>query len=98
MNRELLDAEVLEDALKKLEEWKLDASGKSINRKFTFRNFSEAFAFMTRIALLAEKMDHHPDWRNVYRTVEISLSTHDQDGITGLDIRMAEGINRLAAD
>lgn len=96
MNRELLDTEVLEKALAGLEEWRLDAGGKSISRKFTFRNFSEAFAFMTRIALLAEKMDHHPDWRNVYRTVEISLSTHDQDGITALDIRMAEGINRLA--
>ncbi len=65
-------------------------------RSFTFADFSEAFAFMTRVALLAEKMNHHPSWHNVYNRVEISLSTHDAgDRVTDKDHRLAEAIDRL---
>jgi 4a-hydroxytetrahydrobiopterin dehydratase len=65
-------------------------------RKFSFRNFSEAFAFMTRVALEAEKMDHHPLWTNVYKTVEIWLSTHDEgDIVTGKDRTLAQKIDAI---
>lgn len=65
-------------------------------RKFEFRNFSEAFAFMTRVALEAEKMDHHPKWTNVYNTVEIWLSTHDAgDVVTGKDRTLAQKIDTI---
>jgi 4a-hydroxytetrahydrobiopterin dehydratase len=70
----------------------------TLYRKFTFKNFSEAFAFMTRVALAAEKMDHHPNWSNVYNTVEISLSTHDAgDIVTEKDRKLASKIDLLAA-
>jgi 4a-hydroxytetrahydrobiopterin dehydratase len=65
-------------------------------REFRFRNFSEAFAFMTRVAFLAEKMDHHPDWTNVYNTVSIRLSTHDAgDVVTEKDRKLAAAIDKL---
>jgi 4a-hydroxytetrahydrobiopterin dehydratase len=67
-----------------------------LKKSFKFKDFSEAFAFMIRVAFLAEKMNHHPDWRNVYNTVEISLNTHDAGGIvTEKDRKLAEAINRL---
>lgn len=97
MARELLGEAALAEALQGLDGWRPVDGGKSIERGFDFRSFSEAFGFMTRVALLAEKMDHHPDWRNVYRRVDIRLSTHDRGGVTELDIRLAKGINRLAA-
>ena len=69
----------------------------SLYRKFTFKNFSEAFAFMTRVALAAEKMDHHPNWSNVYNTVEISLSTHDAGNVvTEKDRKLAKLIDAMA--
>lgn len=68
----------------------------SLHRTFTFADFGEAFAFMTRVALIAEKMDHHPDWRNVYNRVEITLSTHDAGGVTGLDFEMAGKMDGVA--
>lgn len=65
-------------------------------RKITFKNFSEAFGFMTRVALAAEKMDHHPEWKNVYNTVEMWLSTHDAgDRVTEKDKRLAEKIDAI---
>jgi 4a-hydroxytetrahydrobiopterin dehydratase len=68
----------------------------SLKKSFKFKNFSEAFAFMTRVAMIAEKMNHHPDWRNVYNTVEISLSTHDAgDLVTEKDRELAEAIDKL---
>jgi 4a-hydroxytetrahydrobiopterin dehydratase len=68
----------------------------TLYRKFEFKNFSEAFAFMTRVALEAEKMDHHPDWSNVYNTVEISLSTHSAgDVVTEKDRKLAKKIDGL---
>ena len=76
--------------------WTLAADGLSISRTFTFKNFSEAFAFMTRSALAAEKLDHHPDWSNVYKTVEVKLNTHDAGGLTELDFELARRMSRYA--
>ncbi|TNE68158.1 MAG: 4a-hydroxytetrahydrobiopterin dehydratase [Rhodobacteraceae bacterium] len=77
--------------------WTENSHGTAIEKRFVFRNFVEAFAFMTRVALLAEKRDHHPDWRNVYRTVEVTLSTHDAGGLTVKDIELAQKMNEAAA-
>ena len=96
MAREKLDGQAVEEAMAGLEGWTLAADGLSINRTFTFKNFSEAFAFMTRSALAAEKLDHHPDWSNVYKTVEVKLNTHDAGGLTALDFELAKRMNRYA--
>lgn len=98
MTRQLLEREEITRSLNELDGWNLTNDGKSISRVIEFKDFSEAFGFMTRVALAAEKMDHHPDWSNVYRRVEISLSTHDAGGITKLDIDLAERINVLAGN
>jgi 4a-hydroxytetrahydrobiopterin dehydratase len=68
----------------------------AIFKKFVFKDFNEAFGFMTRAALAAEKMDHHPEWLNVYKTVEVTLSTHDAGGLTEKDITLAKAMNKLA--
>ena len=68
----------------------------AIFRKFVFRDFNEAFGFMTRVALIAEKRDHHPEWFNVYKTVEVTLSTHDAGGLTEKDIALAQAMDKLA--
>lgn len=96
MAREKLGSEAVEEALGALPGWTLAADGRSIGRTFTFKNFSEAFAFMTRCALAAEKMDHHPDWSNVYKTVKVNLSTHDAGGLTALDFDLARRMDRFA--
>ena len=96
MAREKLAPEALKEALSGLDGWSSGEDGASIGRRFEFRNFSEAFAFMTRVALAAEKMDHHPDWSNVYKTVDVKLSTHDRGGVTELDIELARRMNRFA--
>lgn len=83
-------------ALARLSGWSEVKGRDAIARTFTFRDFKEAFAFMTRVAEVAEAMDHHPEWRNVYRTVEVTLSTHDAGGLTDLDVRLAEAMDRLA--
>ena len=83
-------------ALAKLSGWS-DVQGRdAITKKFVFKDFNEAFGFMSRAALIAEKMDHHPEWFNVYKTVEVTLSTHDAGGLTELDVKLAEAMNRLA--
>ena len=83
-------------ALAKLSGWS-DVSGRdAITKKFVFKDFNEAFGFMSRAALIAEKMDHHPEWFNVYKTVEVTLSTHDAGGLTELDVTLAEAMNALA--
>ena len=77
--------------------WKEEKN--SLYQKFEFKDFSEAFAFMTRVALAAEKMDHHPNWTNVYNTVEISLSTHDAGNtVTDKDRKLAEAIDKIYAE
>lgn len=96
MAREKLSDDAVREAMAGLDGWALAADGLSIGRTFTFRNFSEAFAFMTRSALAAEKMDHHPDWSNVYKTVEVRLNTHDAGGLTALDFELAKKMNRFA--
>jgi 4a-hydroxytetrahydrobiopterin dehydratase len=83
------------EALAALPEWSLRADGLAIERQFKFRNFSEAFAFMARVALIAEKHDHHPEWSNVYNSVNITLTTHDAGGLSERDVKMAKAIDRL---
>ena len=85
------------DALRKLSGWSEIAGRDAISRKFVFKDFNQAFGFMTRAALIAEKMDHHPEWFNVYKTVEVTLSTHDAGGLTELDVKLAEAMDKIAA-
>ncbi len=96
MTREKLSKDAITIALAELGGWSLATDGASIRRSFVFKNFSEAFAFMTRVALAAEKMDHHPDWSNVYKTVDVTLNTHDAGGVTALDIALAKKMNGYA--
>lgn len=83
------------EALDALDEWDFDELRDAITRSFTFGDFSQAFAFMTRVALLAEKTDHHPEWSNVWNRVDILLTTHDAGGLSHRDIDMAEAIDAL---
>ena len=83
------------DALDGLPDWDLDDGRDAITRSFKFGDFSEAFAFMTRVALLAEKADHHPEWSNVWNRVDILLTTHDAGGLSTRDIVMAQAIDAL---
>lgn len=83
------------EAIAALPEWNLRADGLAIERQFAFRDFSEAFAFMARVALIAEKHDHHPEWSNVYNRVAITLTTHDAAGLSERDLRMARAIDKL---
>jgi len=76
--------------------WALDENGKVLIRSFKFKDFSEAFAFLTRVALHAEKMDHHPEFTNVWNRVDFRLWTHDTGGVTARDVQLAEAISELA--
>ncbi|PIK53440.1 putative pterin-4-alpha-carbinolamine dehydratase isoform X2 [Apostichopus japonicus] len=78
-------------------EWKQVEGRDAIQKQFMFKNFNQAFGFMTRVALLAEKMDHHPEWFNVYNKVDVTLSTHDVGGISDLDVKMANFMESAAA-
>ena len=91
------EAEERTAALAGLPQWKATAGRDAITRTFTFKNFSEAFGFMTRVALLAEKLDHHPEWTNVYKTVDVTLTTHDAGGLTAKDVTLAQAMDRIAA-
>jgi 4a-hydroxytetrahydrobiopterin dehydratase len=84
------------DALRRLAGWSEVSGRDAIAKKFVFKDFNEAFGFMARAALLAEKMDHHPEWFNVYKTVDVTLSTHDAGGVTELDLKLAAEMDRLA--
>ena len=81
--------------LANLPEWSVIGDPDGIMRRFLFADFSTAFAFMTRVAILAEKADHHPEWSNVYNKVSITLTTHDAGGLTARDVALAESIDRL---
>jgi 4a-hydroxytetrahydrobiopterin dehydratase len=83
-------------ALAKLKGWSEVSGRDAIAKKFVFKDFNEAFGFMSRAALVAEKMDHHPEWSNVYKTVDVTLSTHDAGGVTELDVKLAETMDRIA--
>jgi len=93
---ERLSAEARTAALQGLPGWSEVAGREAITRSFTFKDFNEAFGFMSRVALVAEKNDHHPEWRNVYRTVEVVLATHDAGGVTARDIDLANAMNAIA--
>ena len=83
-------------ALAGLAGWHEVSGREAIAKTFVFADFNEAFGFMTRAALVAEKSDHHPEWRNVYKTVEVVLATHDAGGLTSLDIELAKAMNAIA--
>ncbi len=95
MTAEALSQQERNDAMLELRDWVLRGDNKAVARSFSFANFSEAFAFMTRVAMLAEAHDHHPEWINVYNRVEITLTTHDADGLSERDVAMAHAINTL---
>jgi len=91
-----LAGEARKAALARLKDWS-EASGRdAIAKKFVFADFNEAFGFMSRAALVAEKLDHHPEWFNVYKTVEVTLSTHDAGGLTERDVKLAEAMDKIA--
>lgn len=90
----LTDAE-RDAALAELAGWTLREDGLAISRDFKFGTFSEAFGFMTRVALHAEKADHHPEWSNVYNRVHVTLTTHDAGGLSQRDVKMARAIEML---
>ena len=90
-----LDQARVNDLLSAHPGWALEEGGKRIVRECRFTDFSEAFAFMTRVAMLAEVMDHHPEWSNVYNRVTIALTTHDADGLSDRDARMATAIDAM---
>jgi 4a-hydroxytetrahydrobiopterin dehydratase len=93
---ERLSTEARKSALEGLPGWSEVTGREAIAKTFTFKDFSEAFGFMTRAALVAEKRDHHPEWRNVYKTVEVVLATHDAGGVTARDIELATAMNAIA--
>lgn len=82
--------------LKEFPRWREIEGRDAIARLFQFKDFSETFAFMTRVALLAEKMDHHPEWFNVYDKIDVTLTTHDAGGVTDKDVEMAKAIEAFA--
>ena len=82
-------------AVGKLKGWSYDTKANAVVQDFKFKDFSEAFAFMTRVALLAQSANHHPEWSNVYNKVSIRLTTHDAGGVTAKDIALAEAIDKL---
>src|SRR5882757_2383620 len=93
---ERLSAEARTSALRELTGWSETPGREAIAKSFSFKDFNEAFGFMARVALVAEKHDHHPEWKNVYRTVEVVLATHDADGVTAHDIALAKAMNAIA--
>jgi 4a-hydroxytetrahydrobiopterin dehydratase len=84
-------------ALATLQGWSLAEGREAISKQFQFKNFNAAFAFMTRVAMMAEKLDHHPEWFNVYRTVDVTLATHEAGGLTMLDIKLATFMDSIAS-
>lgn len=93
-----LTDEEREAALAPLTDWEIVEDREAITRSYKFKDFNEAFGWMTRVAMVAEKMDHHPEWANVYNTVRVTLSTHDAGGLTQLDVNLAIIMDLIAAD
>jgi 4a-hydroxytetrahydrobiopterin dehydratase len=91
-----LSGDARKTAMTRLKGWSEVEDRDAISKKFVFADFNAAFGFMTRAALIAEKMDHHPEWFNVYKTVEVTLSTHDAGGVTDKDIALAEAMDAFA--
>ena len=94
MERRPLTKEEIEARLGALPGWTL--AGGALHREYRFADFSEAFGFMARAALEAQKLDHHPDWSNSYKKVDVTLSTHEAGGLTDLDVRLATAMNAIA--
>ena len=94
---ERLSDEDVQAALADLTGWELEEGRSAITRQFTFKDFNETFGFMTQVALQAERMDHHPEWVNIYNRVEITLSTHDAGGLSERDIQLARFINGMVS-
>lgn len=94
---ETLSGDARQSALRDLNGWSEVEGRDAIARSFQFKTFNQAFGFMTRIALMAEKLDHHPEWFNVYNRVDITLATHDAGGVTARDIKLATFIDKAAA-
>jgi 4a-hydroxytetrahydrobiopterin dehydratase len=92
-----LTASERDQAMKDLADWRAVAGRDAITHSFKFKNFSEAWGFMARVALLAESQDHHPEWFNVYNRVDITLSTHDCGGLSARDVKLAKAIDAVAA-
>ena len=94
--RTRLEGEARTAALAQLTGWQEVDGRDAISKSFQFKSFNEAWAFMARTALVAEKMDHHPEWFNVYNRVDVTLSTHDADGLTQLDIKLATAMDSFS--
>ncbi len=93
MRPALYSEDEIQTQFAKLNDWKRVET--AIQKDFRFKNFSAAFAFMTQVAMEAEKLNHHPDWKNIYNTVSISLNTHDAGGLTELDFKLASQIDKI---
>ena len=93
---EKLDADAIHQEMQKIDGWEMVDGKDAITKTFKFKNFSQAWAFMSRVSLLAEKMNHHPEWFNVYNRVEVTLNTHDVGGLSALDFKMAAAMDLYA--
>ncbi len=93
---ERMDADTITRSLSEVDGWCMVEGREAIHKAFTFKNFVQAFGFMTQSAIISEKIDHHPEWFNVYKTVEVTLATHDVDGLTELDFKLAKAMDRIA--
>ncbi len=96
MTNPRLTTSEIETSLGRFENWEVINDGNAIHRTFLFADFAEAFSFMTQVALAAEKLDHHPEWFNVWRTVDVTLSTHSAGGLTRLDFALAGRMDEIA--
>lgn len=94
----ILTSEERKAALDRLDRWKAIEGRDAISREFSFPDFNAAFGFMTRVALVAEKMNHHPEWTNVWNRVEVTVTSHDAGGLTERDIKLAEAMDRIAGE
>ena len=94
---DLLTNDALAEVLADLDGWSLVEDGTAIEAEFTFKGFNAAFGFMTRVALAAERQNHHPEWSNVYNRVTIRWTTHSEGGVTELDVKLARACSRFAA-
>ena len=94
---DLLTNEALAEVLAELDGWSLVEDGTAIEAEFSFKGFNAAFGFMTRVALAAERQNHHPEWSNVYNRVTIRWTTHSEGGVTELDVKLARACSRFAA-
>ena len=93
---EKLDENAIHQEMQKIDGWEMVDGKDAITKTFKFKNFSQAWAFMSRVSLLAEKMNHHPEWFNVYNRVEVTLNTHDVGGLSALDFKMAAAMDLYA--